>query len=321
MNKTGIQYLDFTWNPVTGCSFGCPECWARGVAQTRLAPDLDVKIKNIYRELNSELPAPKDDPYASHMRCYYLWDKRRVEAERLKEAYRTFKPTLHPERLAEPAKRKKPAVIGVCFMGDLFDSVNGEDELAPWASESNWFKVTRAMINAPQQTFILLTKRPDNMVNALEGLQYGALDGGVFENWFLGFSARTQAEFDAGWPRMAWLAAAGWKVWVSLEPMQEAIDIKQALPCVTCIPGGLVDGDVLCKTRSCGPKLSGVILGAQSGKNAPPLDLDWVRSIEKKCAVDNIPFMFKQDNSTGKIVSLPELDGRQHTALAWSLST
>jgi protein gp37 len=29
MNKTAIPYLDFAWNPVTGCTYGCPECWAR----------------------------------------------------------------------------------------------------------------------------------------------------------------------------------------------------------------------------------------------------------------------------------------------------
>ena len=30
MNRTGIPYLDFTWNPGGfGCSAGCPGCWAR----------------------------------------------------------------------------------------------------------------------------------------------------------------------------------------------------------------------------------------------------------------------------------------------------
>ena len=33
MNKTGIPYLDFTWNPCgLGCSNGCPTCWARRIA-------------------------------------------------------------------------------------------------------------------------------------------------------------------------------------------------------------------------------------------------------------------------------------------------
>lgn len=36
MNKTGIEYLDFTWNPIHGCTRGCPYCWARKMAK-RLA--------------------------------------------------------------------------------------------------------------------------------------------------------------------------------------------------------------------------------------------------------------------------------------------
>lgn len=29
MNKTGIEWTDFTWNPVTGCLHDCPYCYAR----------------------------------------------------------------------------------------------------------------------------------------------------------------------------------------------------------------------------------------------------------------------------------------------------
>ena len=32
MNRTGIEWTDFTWNPVTGCKHGCPYCYAREVA-------------------------------------------------------------------------------------------------------------------------------------------------------------------------------------------------------------------------------------------------------------------------------------------------
>lgn len=32
LNKTKIEWTDYTWNPVTGCLHGCPYCYARGIA-------------------------------------------------------------------------------------------------------------------------------------------------------------------------------------------------------------------------------------------------------------------------------------------------
>jgi len=32
VNKTAIEWCDYTWNPVTGCKHGCPYCYARKIA-------------------------------------------------------------------------------------------------------------------------------------------------------------------------------------------------------------------------------------------------------------------------------------------------
>ena len=32
MNKTKIDWCDFTWNPITGCTAGCSFCYARKIA-------------------------------------------------------------------------------------------------------------------------------------------------------------------------------------------------------------------------------------------------------------------------------------------------
>jgi protein gp37 len=274
MNKTGIQYLDFTWNPVTGCTKGCPECWAREVSQKRLAPAADKKFfeqSKCRRFGDNSLP-----DYNEGLRL-----------KEIAEAYRTFAPTLHPERLNQPARRKKPAVIGVCFMGDLFDP----------ACKANWFSevacATMSAIGADHHTYVFLTKQP-------AGMAYRLKDADALPHWHLGFSARTQAEFDEGWPHMAKLAAAGWKVWVSLEPMQEAVDIFTAFDEYGDYP------------------FDSVIVGAQSGKNAVPFQEDWARLIRDQCAAAGVPFMFKQGHDArGKVVSLPELDGVVHDALAW----
>lgn len=32
MNRTKIEWADYTWNPITGCNHGCPYCYARRMA-------------------------------------------------------------------------------------------------------------------------------------------------------------------------------------------------------------------------------------------------------------------------------------------------
>lgn len=36
MNKSSIEWTDYTWNPVTGCKHGCTYCYARRLAEGRL---------------------------------------------------------------------------------------------------------------------------------------------------------------------------------------------------------------------------------------------------------------------------------------------
>lgn len=33
MNRTQIEWCDFSWNPTSGCSFGCPYCYARAMSR------------------------------------------------------------------------------------------------------------------------------------------------------------------------------------------------------------------------------------------------------------------------------------------------
>jgi len=66
----------------------------------------------------------------------------------------TFTPHLHKERLEEPLHLSKPSRIGVCFMGDLFDSGVHPD----WQGD-----VLETVEKALRHTFIFLTKQPQNI--------------------------------------------------------------------------------------------------------------------------------------------------------------
>ena len=113
MNRTKIEYLDLTWNPVAGCSgVGCAvrgKCWARAMAK-RLG--------------------------------------------RYCEVCPSFVPHVHFERFDEPLQRKKPAIIGVAFMGEFYDK-----EIA----ENIRYSLYMRMEKAHWHTFFILTKQPQNI--------------------------------------------------------------------------------------------------------------------------------------------------------------
>ncbi len=80
-------------------------------------------------------------------------------------------------------------------------------------------------------------------------------------NVYLGFSAEDQECFDARWSHMRKLAAAGWNVWCSAEPLLSGINMEAALR----------DG------------LSWVVVGGESGHGARPFNIQWARDIIRQC--------------------------------------
>ena len=218
MQKSGISWCDCTWNPITGCSMKCKYCYAR--------------------------------ERACQMAKIPTWPAA------LLEAYRTFTPKLHENRLREPTKWKEPQTIFVGSMGDLFDNA-----LDP--RDRN--RVLGAMTDVPHHTYLLLTKRPDIMFYSLHNLWM------VEKNWRLGFTACDQKMFDSGRIHMERLATYGFKIFVSIEPMQGQINLRLK-----------------------SSRISGVIVGGQTGKGAAPLNPEWVRDVRDQCVRADVPFHFKQ---------------------------
>lgn len=64
MNKTGIPYLDFGWNPCGfGCSNNCDGCWARRMSGRMQCPDCK-EFKVHFHPERLDQPARKKDPMA-----------------------------------------------------------------------------------------------------------------------------------------------------------------------------------------------------------------------------------------------------------------
>src|SRR5712675_822621 len=121
--KSSIEWTDATWNPVRGCTKISPGC------------------KHCYAETFAErFRGVPGHPYEQG-----------------------FDLRLVPEKLAEPLRWKKPRMVFVNSMSDLFHK-----------DVPDWFiaKVFAVMETAWWHTFQILTKRPDRMAEMLSSLNF-----------------------------------------------------------------------------------------------------------------------------------------------------
>ena len=139
MNKTKIEWADYTWNPVTGCLNRCPYCYAEKVAN-RFGGHMDPDRFEEHPEDEIEQIHVLDAPLV-----YYS-----PEAHKAPFPY-CFEPTFHRYRLGEPAAKKNGATIFVCSMADLFGA---------WVPENWILEIFEACAAAPQHTYLFLTKNP-----------------------------------------------------------------------------------------------------------------------------------------------------------------
>lgn len=137
MNKTLIEWCDFTFNPITGCRHGCQYCYARRQAQ-RFCGDIRLN------KTSEQLQQTEDG-------LWILEEPFRNNQGKVIPLPVGFEPLLHRYRLPMPAQKKKPANIFVCSMADLFGEW-GPDE---WIKE-----IFAALGEAPWHNYLFLTKNP-----------------------------------------------------------------------------------------------------------------------------------------------------------------
>lgn len=232
MNRTGIPYLDFTWNPCgCGCSKGCDGCWAK------------IKV-------------------APRMGC---------------DDCKNFKVHFHPERLNQPLQRKKPAVVGVQFTGELFDPQRSDREISD---------VLDAASAAPQHTYVFLTQQPHWMKNYFLNYYKQMLP----KNWWLGVTVKNQEQMDELSGVIEEFPTGN--IWLSIEPIQElmtldVLGIHRNTPCVFSfgrVSAGVVVG---CDNRPC--RSDGSFTGRMDTQ-----ELVWVERILEECKGLSVKIFVKQ---------------------------
>lgn len=277
---TNIEWADASWNPVVGCtrvSEGCRNCYAEAMAHRfRLAPR----------------SATPNDPRAHPLNLLTDDNGRWNGTVRLL-----------PERLSEPLHWRKPRRIFVCSMSDLFH------DRVPLPYIGCVMKVAAA---CPHLTFLLLTKRPERMCEAMRWVQDNAADAtawvpliasrgveldddGVNEqivealrrplpNVWLGVSVENQQAADDRIPHL--LNCPAEIRWLSVEPLLDHVDLS------AFFGRGFCGGSDTEYTYNAG--VSWVVVGGESGRNARPCSINWINSIQTQCHAARVPLFVKQ---------------------------
>lgn len=143
MNKSKIEWCDYTWNPITGCRHNCPYCYARKMT-ARFAGD--VRLNMMAKKDYSLVPA------ADGSEDLYVLDVPMLNETGSPLIYPFgFAPTLHKYRLSTLDKFKMGGNIFVGAMADIFGT---------WIPEQ-WIKeIFEQCLDYPQHNYIFLTKNP-----------------------------------------------------------------------------------------------------------------------------------------------------------------
>jgi protein gp37 len=219
-DRSRIEWTEATWNPVTGCDRVSAGC------DNCYALTLSKRLK----AMGAEKYQQDGDPRTSGP---------------------GFAVTTHPASLAQPRKWRAPRTVFVNSMSDLFHAK------VPAAFVRDVFDV---MVDTPQHTYQVLTKRPLRAARMADQLP---------------------------WPPNVWLG-------VSIEDMAVAhrVDHLRRVPAavrfLSCEP-------LLGPLHSLNLEgIDWVIAGGESGHNYRPMDIRWARGIRDTCLEAGVPFFFKQ---------------------------
>jgi protein gp37 len=239
-----IEWTEKTWNPVVGCtkvSPGCKNCYAERMAG-RLANMGQKKYQQVV-EYEEDIWSGENCVNKTEVSFYGEWNGHIYRDESV---------------LDKPLHWKKPRMIFVCSMGDLFH------ESVPFEFID---KVLGVMHKARQHTYQILTKRHEQMYQYFmynNTQRHCYLRGG---NIWLGVTVEhPDYKFRAD----------------ILRRIPAAVRFLSIEPCLADMGELNLEG------------IDWVIVGGESGPRARPMHPDWARGVRDQCVAAGVPFFFKQ---------------------------
>lgn len=285
-DKTGIEWTNATWNPVTGCtkvSAGCKHCYAER-DWARLSANQTTRYHGRkFTDVQS-----------------------------------------HSDVLALPIRWTKPRRIFVNSMSDLFHP-DVPDAIIDSAFGVMW-ACLYGRNEQPGHVFQVLTKRPERMRAYLQqdrreswahaAIHYGGGSDpdGLYDQTmeeakrphpriWLGVSIEDQSAADERIPLLLETTAA--VRWISAEPLLGAVDlanIKVPPEHDKLNHSGFYPSRFNALTAEYDDKhyhqppaaIDWVVVGGESGPKARPMHPQWARDLRDQCAAAGVPFIFKQ---------------------------
>ncbi|ETX13629.1 hypothetical protein OCH239_09300 [Roseivivax halodurans JCM 10272] len=270
--NTKIEWAQHTFNPWIGCQKvgpGCDHCYAE-VA-------------------NGGAHAAKWGPHAERVRTrprnWALPAKWNAAARAAGERHRVFCSSL----------------------ADVFDT--HASVLPEWRAD-----LAELIQATPDLDWLLLTKRIGNADQVLREM----FPDGTPANIWVGITVTGQAEADRDIVKLLKLKAdhALSVAYLSMEPLLGAVDLTRVRfagirhatgahyhdvlrgghwsPGVGCSPSGPNDHQAVFTGASYLGKLDWVIVGGETGAEARPMHIGWVRALRDQCAAAGTAFLFKQ---------------------------
>jgi protein gp37 len=235
-DHSSIEWTEATWNPTTGCD--------------RISSGCD--------------------------NCYALTLAKRLKAMgnpkyQLDGDPRTSGPgfgvAIHPESLDLPRRWREPRLVFVNSMSDLFHA-HVPDEFVR--------QVFDVMVETPQHTYQLLTKRPKRLARMAASLPWPS-------NVWMGVTVENQA--------------TAWRV-DELLKVPAAVRFISAEPLLEALPGLPLEG------------IHWLIAGGESGRGHRPVHDEWLLQLKDQCAQSGTAFFFKQWGGHRPKAGGRTLDGR-----------
>ena len=176
-----------------------------------------------------------------------------------------FAPTAHTDKLNDPLRWRKPRTVFTVSMGDLFHTA--------FDTEGVIFPILNIIKRAQRHTFLILTKRPEQMKTVMDCWYLLNHEVYPWPNIWLGVTAENQQRANERIPVLLQCPAA--VRFVSIEPMLGPVNLEEYW------------GEP-------GVGLDWTIVGGETGPGARYMNPDWARDVRDQCEAAGVPFFFKK---------------------------